>query len=78
VDAVVQAFLGGDVSSVTRSVLLTGRNPLLDAAPSGEPPTPMRPAPQPAPARANTPAPALRGLAQVVGLALGSPEFQRR
>ncbi|MDQ8154299.1 MAG: DUF1800 domain-containing protein [Gemmatimonadota bacterium] len=59
VDAVVDAFLGGDVSSVTRSVLITGHHPLLDtatAAPAGAP----------------------RGLAQVVGLALGSPEFQRR
>jgi hypothetical protein len=31
-----------------------------------------------APGRANAPVPQLRGLAQVVGLALGSPEFQRR
>ncbi len=115
VDAVVGAFLGGDVSSVTRSVLLTGKNPLLDAAggaptatpPADEPmmmppatppanaqpaappanvmpgapgalPPAMRPAQQFAQARANAPLPPLRGLAQVLGLALGSPEFQRR
>ncbi len=101
VDAVVNAFLGGDVSSVTRSVLLTGKNPLLEAAagdsmpalpavaepmmapPSRMPatreaPLDMRPAQRLAQARANAPLPPLRGLAQVVGLALGSPEFQRR
>lgn len=78
VDAVVRAFLGGDVSSVTRSVLLTGRNPLLDAAPATDSSAPMRPAPQPVRVRANVPVAQPRGLAQVVGLALGSPEFQRR
>ncbi len=78
VDAVVQAFLGGDASSVTRAVLLTGRNPLLDAAAPGDSSASMRPAQAIAPARANAPVPQLRGLAQVVGLALGSPEFQRR
>jgi uncharacterized protein (DUF1800 family) len=60
VDAVTAAFLGGDVSVVTRSVMVTGRNPLLES--SGAPPK----------------QPPLPGLAQVVGLALGSPEFQRR
>lgn len=78
VDAVVQAFLGGDASSVTRSVLLTGRNPLLDAAAPADSSAAMRPAQMNAPGRANAPVPQLRGLAQVVGLALGSPEFQRR
>ena len=78
VDAVVNAFLGGDASSVTRAVLLTGRNPLLDAATVSDLSAPMRPVQRPAPARANAPVPQLRGLAQVVGLALGSPEFQRR
>jgi uncharacterized protein (DUF1800 family) len=57
VDAVVTAFLGGDVSSVTRAVLLTGKNPLLDTAAT---------------------LPPLRALPQLIGLALGSPEFQRR
>jgi uncharacterized protein (DUF1800 family) len=66
VDAVVHAFLGGDASSVTRAVLVTGRNPLLEQAATDSS------------ARANAPLPPVRGLAQVIGLALGSPEFQRR
>jgi uncharacterized protein (DUF1800 family) len=66
VDAVVNAFLGGDASSVTRSVLLTGRNPLLEAAAADSS------------ARAFASQAPPRGLAQVIGLALGSPEFQRR
>ncbi len=104
VDAIVSAFLGGDVSSVTRSVLLTGKNSLLEAAaatdnaaPMTPPPDPMMAPPMPQPpsapgavppdmrlaqrlaqARANAPLPTLRGLPQVLGLALGSPEFQRR
>lgn len=69
VDAVVHALLGGDVSPVTRSVLLTGRNPLLDAA---TPDASSQMQPEPMTARPQ------RGLAQIVGLALGSPEFQRR
>ena len=88
VDAVVAALLNGSASPDTRAVLLSGENPLLAnakdspdvAAPpadAGEPmDTQMRP-------RANpfgrqTGAVQLTGIAQVVGLALGSPEFQRR
>ncbi len=78
VDAVVNAFLGGEASSVTRAVLLTGRNPLLDAAATADSSALMPSAQRLAPARPNAPVPQLRGLAQVVGLALGSPEFQRR
>ena len=96
VDAVVTAFLGGDASSVTRSVLVTGKNPLLDpnvsvdptAPPRTEPkmvpdvpisaPSGARPPPRPGQARAIAPLPPLTGLAQLAGLALGSPEFQRR
>ena len=63
VDAAVALLLGGSVSPDTRAVLLSGENPLL--------------------AKANTtdttaPLPQLTGIAQVIGLALGSPEFQRR
>ena len=65
VDGVIGMFLGGDASSVTRSVLLTGRNPLLEAA--ADTMASMRREPS-----------SPRGLAQVIGLALGSPEFQRR
>lgn len=94
VDGVVKLFFGGQVSSDTRQVLLSGENPLLstltpDTAAvggtmdkgGGMPPFPARPfgggrgrgmAPV-----SNQPI-ALQGLAQVIGLALGAPEFQRR
>ena len=74
VDAVIAVLLGGSVSPDTRAVLLTGDNPMLDSkgmqagsmnSPTGE----RRQMAQPV---------SLTGLAQVVGLALGSPEFQRR
>jgi len=96
VDAVVAVFLGGDASSVTRSVLVTGKNPLLDAHASADPTAPprtepmmvpdmpisassgARPQPRPGQARAIAALPPLTGLAQLAGLALGSPEFQRR
>jgi uncharacterized protein (DUF1800 family) len=57
VDAVARLLLGGVVSSETRSVLISGENPLM---------------------RSDETTPRLTGLAQVVGLAIGSPEFQRR
>lgn len=62
VDGVIAAFLGGRVSPETREILINGRNPLASGASTGTEP-PMSP---------------LRGLAQLVGLAIGSPEFQRR
>jgi hypothetical protein len=62
VDGVVKLFFGGQVSTDTRQVLLSGENPLLSA---GQERGPNRPI-------------ALQGLAQVIGLALGAPEFQRR
>jgi len=70
VDGVVRAMLGGDVSAATRAVLVSGRHPMLadratGGAAGGEAAMAVGPA-------------ALDGLAQVVGLALGSPEFQRR
>ena len=115
VDAVASILLGGSISSDTRSVLLSGENPLLANAKATElpeastaamseepiameqqPPDPpagdqrrlRRPAlgngQQQQGARANpfgrpgAPLPQLNGIAQVIGLALGSPEFQRR
>ncbi len=115
VDGVVQALLGGDVSPDTRAVLLSGRNPFLDAAePAGLPDATndmpdatgvmpdaaaaMNGARAQAESMAGGREPELRpaggrrmgvgggfgrirpldGLAQVIGLALGSPEFQRR
>ena len=116
VDAVASLLLGGSISADTRSVLLSGENPLLANAAATELPevsaTGMeseemameqqpeprdnaaqdqrrvrRPAPgqgQQRGARANpfgragASLPQLTGIAQVIGLALGSPEFQRR
>lgn len=92
VDAVIGAFLGGHVSPDTRQILLSGENPLAttlattaDAAPMMDAPTMMMDAPparngrpRGAPLRALGQPVQLGGLAQVVGLAIGAPEFQRR
>ena len=88
VDAVVAALLGGSASPDTRAVLMSGENPLAANAKD----VPEETAPQPDAAetvdmqmrpRANpfgrqNAAVQLTGIAQVVGLAIGSPEFQRR
>jgi len=76
-------FLGGTISPETREILSSGENPLLsrsgdssfdvDEEPMGEMRERMTPL-----TRRNAPLPRLTGIAQVVGLALGSPEFQRR
>ena len=96
VDGVIAALLGGDVSVDTRSILLSGENPMLKLAASDstaarvvvaspdpammDPAVRPRVAPGQGPPRAIAagPLPALTGLAQLVGLAIGSPEFQRR
>ena len=91
VDGVIRALLGGAVSSDTREVLITGRNPFLaarggadaltalDDADSTDAPEPMTPAMRPQRrGRVADPAGASTGLAHIVGLALGAPEFQRR
>ena len=103
VDGVIKAILGGQSSPETRSVLLSGENPLLDKLRHADStgmtmddslsrddmmaPTRVRPAgaevakngrPRPNAAAALNRPVRLEGLAQVVGLALGSPEFQRR
>ena len=62
VDGVVAAVLEGEAGPDTRAILLGGRNPL---APASAVPNTARGA-------------ALRALAELVGLALGAPEFQRR
>ena len=62
VDGVISVFLGGRVSPETREILLTGRNPLQSGNATDD----------------EREIPPLQGLAQLVGLAIGSPEFQRR
>jgi hypothetical protein len=73
VDAVVTSILGGDASPDTRAILLSGEHPLLA---SGDAPGGMEGGA--ADPGALGPAARVQGLAQVVGLALGAPEFQRR
>jgi hypothetical protein len=99
VDGVIKAILGGQSSPETRSILLSGENPLIDKLSSDSlgmtvadstPPTDMMARGgrqvgnivarngQPRAGEALNRPVNLQGLAQVVGLALGSPEFQRR
>ena len=68
VDAVIALLLGGDVSTDTRAVLLSGEHPFIAAAAASDSVV--------EPVRRQRPP--MSGLAQTVGLALGSPEFQRR
>ncbi len=96
VDGVVKTLLGGEVSPETRSVLVSGANPLLTkysstatdstVAPSNVDQGMMNPSQaavggglrgiaRPAVVRGQI---ELNGLSQVIGLALGAPEFQRR
>jgi hypothetical protein len=92
VDAVIASLLGGGVSTDTRQILITGRNPFLEANPNAaadtslmidvDPPEMMigggrRPARERL-ANARRAPRQLDPFAQIVGLALGSPEFQRR
>jgi uncharacterized protein (DUF1800 family) len=88
VDAVVTVLLSGSASPDTRAVLMSGENPLLATAKdsaqviappadAGEP-MDMQMRPRANPFGRQTGAVQLTGIAQVVGLALGSPEFQRR
>lgn len=85
VDAVVEAFLAGRASPETRGILVSGNNPLMERASAdstmldADPPAQMdggrgRGGRQGGFQRL----PQLSGLPQVIGLALGSPEFQRR
>ena len=103
VDGVIKGILGGQSSPETRSILLSGENPLLDklgrsdstgmamgdSLPTDDMMASQRVRPGDAAVakngrpRANAASALnrpvqLEGLAQVVGLALGSPEFQRR
>ncbi len=75
VDAVVRAFLGGHVSPETRDILMSGENPMVTrlSAP-GDSSRMAESTPRVLAARPVE----LSGLAQIVGLAIGAPEFQRR
>ena len=77
VDGVVSAILGGDASPDTRAILLSGEHPLLAAGQvSGDTASRMDDAGDDRAPLSSTAR--VQGLAQVVGLALGAPEFQRR
>ncbi|HYN83273.1 MAG TPA: DUF1800 domain-containing protein [Gemmatimonadaceae bacterium] len=91
VDAVISVLLSGSASPDTRAVLIKGENPITSNAAAN--PAEMASAESSQnemtstidrPRRANPralalgPVPQLTGVAQIVGLALGSPEFQRR
>jgi len=78
VDAVVELLLGGAASADTRAVLLSGENPLLaESVAMGNEQSAGQTRRNPL-GRPGSALPQLTGIAQVVGLALGSPEFQRR
>ena len=82
VDGVVRGLLGGDVSADMRAILLSGDHPMMERARTQD--TSVLPDRQASMARGMGPgvrfngAGAPQGLAQIVGLAIGSPEFQRR
>jgi uncharacterized protein (DUF1800 family) len=91
VDAVVALLLAGSASADTRTVLIKGENPLATTALADSVDMTMAAsgnddmmAPVDRQRRTNQRAvgrgtiPQLTGVAQIVGLALGSPEFQRR
>ena len=88
VEVVVESFLAGRASPETREILVSGNNPLMDRATADS--TMLDPDP---PAQMDgrrggglgrgrqggfQRLPQLSGLPQVIGLALGSPEFQRK
>jgi len=75
VQGVIDGLLGGSVSTDTRAILESGANPLIDEVPS-DPMRPRRAGQRRAGAFGELRP--LGGLDQIIGLALGSPEFQRR
>ncbi len=78
VHGVIKELFGGAVSSETRQVLLTGTNPFLQSH-GGANDTLLRADDDDAMMPTSTGSlPPLTGFAQIVGLALGAPEFQRR
>jgi uncharacterized protein (DUF1800 family) len=72
VDGVIATILGGEVSPATRGVLVSGENPMLSKYADGSVATAsFDEGRRPRARRAS-------GLRQILGLALGAPEFQRR
>ncbi|HUF29381.1 MAG TPA: DUF1800 domain-containing protein [Gemmatimonadaceae bacterium] len=91
VDGVIHGLLGGEASPDTRRILESGINPMLDLADAdtlaadlglpdenAEAGMPQTGSMVRARGAARMRPTELKGLAQVIGLALGSPEFQRR
>jgi uncharacterized protein (DUF1800 family) len=83
VDAVIESFLAGRASPETREILASGNNPLMERATADSMRLvgpPMEPGMAAGRGRQGgfQRLPQLTGLPQVIGLALGSPEFQRR
>lgn len=91
VDGVIKSILGGQASAETREVLMSGENPMLAKSAATDvkgmaiiDSTPPRQMAQDFPGGRGGQLPGfgrqvnLQGLPQVVGLALGAPEFQRR
>ena len=88
VDAVIAGFLGGEASVESRGILERGENPLaatceLRTASCELPPDSSLVEEEMAPAGRNRRDPLSRpvnldGLKEIIGLALGAPEFQRR
>jgi uncharacterized protein (DUF1800 family) len=88
VSVVIESFLAGRASPETRDILASGTNPLMERASADSLRLDPDPATQPAMGAGVGRGrgrqggfqrlPQLTGLPQVIGLALGSPEFQRR
>ena len=89
VDAVIQSFLAGRASPETREILVSGNNPLMDRAAADTAILDQNQTDQMMGQGQGgrlgrgrqggfQRLPQLSGLPQVIGLALGSPEFQRR
>jgi uncharacterized protein (DUF1800 family) len=75
VQGIIDGLLGGEVSTDTRRILESGTNPMLEDPPQEAVPDDRRSARQAGGLGEIRP---LTGLDQIIGLALGSPEFQRR
>jgi uncharacterized protein (DUF1800 family) len=75
VQGIIDGLLGGEVSPDTRRILESGTNPMLEDPPQEAMPDDPRSARRAGGFGEIRP---LTGLDQIIGLALGSPEFQRR